>query len=315
MDYGRLVTRPFEVIARRPYLWLLGLLAGGGAAANSGGGGSSYQQQAGTNYRGPSAETLQAVWNNNWEWMVGVAAFLALIGVVLFVLGCIATGGIIHAAVEHDQGREYRLGVAWRAGYSTGWRIAGLRLLTFLLGVVPALLFGSLAIVAVAAAFNSAPVVAVAFGMLAALVGLVAIAFWIALGVAYEFAQRIVVLEAGHVAESLTAGFRMLVGHFKESAIGWLLLIALSIAGGIAMAVIAVVAVIPAGGLGFLGWALGGGTGLIVLGTFAAVFFLGVVLAAGGAYSAYMSVYWTLLFRDIRALPAPAAGQAIVPAS
>lgn len=315
MNYGRLVTRPLEIIARRPYLWLLAFLAGGGAATNSWGSGTSYQQQAGTTYTGPSAETLQAIWNNNWEWMVGILAVFALICVVLFVLGCIATGGMIRAAVEHDEGREYRLGVAWSAGYATGWRIAGLRVLTLLLGLVPALLFGTLAVVAVAGAVSSAPVVALSFGLLAALVGLVAIVFWVALGVAYEFAQRIVVLEGGHVADSLTAGFRMLFGHFKESAIGWLLLVALSIVAGIAMAIVAVMAVIPAGGLGFLGWAVGGGTGLIVLGTFAAVFFLGVVLAAAGAYSAYMSVYWTLLFRSIRALPARALGQTVVPAS
>ena len=316
MNYGKLVTKPFEIIARRPYLWLLGFLAGGAATHNSWGSGSSYQQQAGsTTYTGPDLETLQTVWNNNWEWMVGILAFFVLVGIVMFVLGCIATGGIIHAAVEHDQGRSYKLGAAWRAGYATGWRIAGLRLLTFLLGLVPAVLIGTLVIGAVAGAASSAPVAAAGFGMLAALAGLVAIVFWVALGLAYEFAQRIVVLENGHVADSLTGGFRMLLGHFKESALGWLLLIALSIVGGIAITIVTVLVAIPAGGVGFLGWAVGGGTGLIVLGTFAAVFFLGIVFAVGGAYSAYMSVYWTLLFTGIRALPARAGGGAVVPVS
>ena len=41
---------------------------------------------------------------------------------------------------------------------------------------------------------------------------------------------------------------------------------------------------------------------------------LGVLLAAGAAYSAYSSVYWTLLFRSLRALPEPAARGAIAPA-
>lgn len=315
MDYGRLVSKPLEIIAGRPYLWLLGFLAGGGAVTNSWGSSSSYQRQSHTTYTGPSAETLQAVWNNNWEWIVGILAFFALVGIVLFVLGCIATGGIIHAAVEHDQGHEYRLGIAWRAGYATGWRIAGLRLLTLLVGLVPAIFFGTLAVVAVAGAVSSAPAVAISFGILAALVGLVAIVFWIALGVAYEFAQRIVVLENRHTVESFSAGFRMLFGHFKESALGWLLVVALSILGGIALVILAVLAAIPAAGVAFLGWAAGGGTGLIILGTFAAVFFMGIVLAAGGAYSAYMSVYWTLLFGAIRGLPAREVGRAMIPTS
>jgi hypothetical protein len=45
------------------------------------------------------------------------------------------------------------------------------------------------------------------------------------------------------------------------------------------------------------------------------VFFLGVVFVAAGAYSAYSSVYWTLLFRNVRALPAPATRGAMIQAA
>jgi hypothetical protein len=56
-------------------------------------------------------------------------------------------------------------------------------------------------------------------------------------------------------------------------------------------------------------------TGAVVAGSFAVVFFLGILLIAAGAYSAYSSVYWTLLFRNVRGLPAPAARGAIAPAA
>jgi hypothetical protein len=81
------------------------------------------------------------------------------------------------------------------------------------------------------------------------------------------------------------------------------------------VAVIAVAVAIPAVAVGFGGWAIGGTTGAIVAGTVAVVFFLGVVFAVAGAYSAYSSVYWTLLFGSVRALPAPVARNAIVPAA
>jgi len=315
MNYSHLIRRTFDIVARRPYLWLLGFLAGGATTFNFSSGGTNYDHHAtsGT-HTGPSWAVLQNVWNANWEWVVGILAFLLVLGFVLFVLGCIATGGIIHAAVEHDANREYKLGTAWRAGYATVWRIAGLRLLTFLLAIVPGFLIGALVLGAVVQAMNSSAAV-VGFGLLAAAATLASMAFWLALGVAFQFAQRLVVLEDGHVAASLSTGFRLIRWHFKEVAFGWLVIVALSIGVGIASAVLAVVVAIPGIALGFGGWAIGGMTGAIVAGSFAAVFFLGILLIAASAYSAYSSVYWTLLFRNVRELPAPAARGAIAPAA
>lgn len=315
MNYGDLIKRPFEIVARRPYLWLLGLLAGGATTFNYSSGGSNYGQgnRAGE-YKGPSWAAIQAAWNGNWEWIVAILAVLAVVGIVIFILGCIATGGIIRAAVEHDANREYRLGTAWRAGYATAWRVAGLRLLTALLAIVPGLLVGTLIVATIVRAMN-ASVDAVGFGLLAALATLVSMAFWLALGVAFQLAQRLVVLEGGRVAQSLSTGFRMIRWHIKEVAFGWLILIALSIGVGIAIAVLAVVVAIPAVGLGFGGWAVGGFFGAVVAGSFGAVFFLGVMLAAAGAYSAYSSVYWTLLFQNVRAMPAPSPRGAMIPAA
>src|SRR5581483_6523508 len=169
-------------------------------------------------YHGPTWSDLQAFWSQNWEWLAAIAAVLVVAGIVLFALGCIATGGIIRAAVEHDSGREYGLGRAWRAGYSSGWRIAGLKVLTFLLAVVPAFLLAALVVSAVAGANASMVGAAVGFGLSGVLVGLISIVFWIALAVAYQFAQRMVVLEDGRVAQSLSAGFRMIPSHFPQVA-------------------------------------------------------------------------------------------------
>jgi len=315
MNYGNLVRRPFEIVARRPYLWLLGFLAGGATAFHLSGNGPGQGRHTGSGaYSGPSWAVLQAIWNENWGWMVGILAFLIVLAVVLFILGSIATGGIIHAAVEHDAGRDYRFGTAWRAGYATGWRIAGLRLLVLVVAILPGLLTGALVLGAVAGAAAS-PAAAVGFGLLAAVAFLASLVFWLALSVAFRLAQQFIVLEDGHVAESLSNGFRMLRWHLGEIVVGWLILLALSIGVGIAGAILAVAFGIPAVALGFGGWAIGGLTGAIITGSFATVFFLGIVLAAGGAYSAYSSVYWTLLFTTLRTLPAPAPGGAVAPAA
>lgn len=310
MNYRHLVRRPFEIVARRPYLWVLGLLAGGATTFNYT---SNYRADTSTNFAAPTTATFQSFWANNWEWMVALAAVAFLVAVVWFALGCIATGGIVHAAVEHDEGRDYRFASAWQAGYATGWRIAGLRLTTFLLAVAVAIIVGGLAGATAVLSTTFVPA-AVLFALMTAGAAVCAVAFWIVLGVAVEMAQRIIVLENGSVFDSLNSGFRMVRSHFKELALGWLVLIVVSIVAGIVMAMIAVGIAIPAGILGLGGWLTGGSVGLIVTGSIAAVFFVGVLLAVAGAYSAYSSVYWTLLFRSVRAMPVPAGRGAIVPA-
>src|SRR5438270_1544921 len=214
MNYGRLVRRPFEIVARRPYLWLLGILAGGASSMsfNGGGGNRGYGpgRHAGGTYTGPTGQQIQAFWNQNWEWIAAIAIAILVVGLVLFVISCIATGSIVRAAVEHDDGRDYRLGTAWKAGFPTGWRVAGLKILTFLLAAVPALLVFSLFAAAVAGASSSMVGAAVGFGLSGAALGLVALAFWLFLSVAYQMAPRMVVLENAGVAESLSSGFRMI---------------------------------------------------------------------------------------------------------
>ena len=237
-----------------------------------------------------------------------------MLGIVIFILGSIATGGIIHAAVEHDAEHEYGLRTAWRAGYATGWRIAGLRLLTIVVAIVPGIVTGTLFLAFVVGAVNS-DAAAIGFGLLGAVAFLASMAFWLTLGVAFQLAQRLVVLDGCHVAESLSKGFGMIRWHFKEVALGWLVLIALSLGVGVAFAVLAVVVAIPAFAVGLGGWAIGGMTGAIVAGSFAVVFSLGVVFVAAGAYSAYSSVYWTLLFRNVRTLPAPATRRSMIQAA
>ena len=308
MNYTNLVRRPFEIVARRPYLWLLGLLAGG-ATTYSYSGGSNYRTSAG----GPTFSTIQNFWAGNWEWIAILAATIAVIGIVLFVLGCIATGGIIHAAVEHDDGKDYRLGTAWRAGYKTGWRIAGIKLTTLVLALAAAIIVGGLA--AAAALSTGFVPAAVIFALLTAVTGLAAVVFWILLGIACELGERIIVLEDGRVFDSLAAGFRLSRAHFREVGLGWLILVVVSIAAGIAIAIAVVAIAIPAVALGLGGWVVGGQVGAVVSGSFAAVFFLGALLAVSGLYAAYSSVYWTLLYRTVRALPATAPRGAIVPAA
>ena len=308
MNYGELVRRPFQIVRRRPYLWLLGFLAGGAATYNFNFGQSSWRRSAPASYRGPDWNQVSAVWAQNWQWLVAIGAALAVLALVWFVLSCIASGGIVRAAAVHDSGRDFGLGAAWHAGMSTGWRVAGLRVLVLLLALAPAVLLGSLAAVSVGAAFAGSAAAAVLLGLLTAIGALAAAAFWLVLSVAYELGLRHLVLEDGRVAESLTAGFQAVRSRFGPVAVGWLILLGISIGAGVAFAILAVIVAIPLAAIAVAGWAAAGSTGLLFTVPFAVVFWAGAVAAAGGAYSAYSSVYWTLLFTRLGSLPARAAG-------
>src|SRR5260370_37221992 len=93
--------------AGRPSLCLWGFPAGGATPFNFSSGGTNYGHPAtsGT-YHGRSWAVLLNVWHGNWEWIVGILAVFAVIFIVMFVLGCIATGGIIHPPGGHDAGNE-----------------------------------------------------------------------------------------------------------------------------------------------------------------------------------------------------------------
>src|SRR2546428_6977603 len=111
MSYGHLIRRPFDIVARRPYLWLLGFLAGEATGFNLPSSGTNYGHPTTSgSYKGPSWTVLQNVWNANWEWVVGILACVVVLGFVLFVLSCIATGGRIWAPVERQSDPACQVG-------------------------------------------------------------------------------------------------------------------------------------------------------------------------------------------------------------
>src|SRR5260370_37484288 len=99
MRYDYLIRRPFEIVALRPYLWVLGFLAGAATAFNFSSGVTNYGHPAtaGT-YHGPSWAVLQNIWHDNSEWIVRIVALFVVVFMVMFVLGCIATGGFCAAS-------------------------------------------------------------------------------------------------------------------------------------------------------------------------------------------------------------------------
>jgi len=133
VDYGEILTRTWQITWRYKGLWVLGLLAGCGTGGGGGGGGGSG---SGWEYSADSSQIGQAMLGiPGWVWIaLGVAA-LALI-LLFLVLGVIATGGLIAAFRQADEGKDVRLGEAFRLGTRYFWRLLSFRLVMLLFGVV-----------------------------------------------------------------------------------------------------------------------------------------------------------------------------------
>jgi len=163
MNYGAIIERAARMILRYRYLWLLGLLGGESFSAPTTFArpfpaptfagpfpgpfppGATVIPGSGVYYYGPSpaptfipfpspppgAVDMRTFFSQH-AGVIAAILLAALLAIVIFlvwyfVVGPIATGGLVRAAVEHDAERSATLGKAWNAGLRTFWRILALR--------------------------------------------------------------------------------------------------------------------------------------------------------------------------------------------
>jgi hypothetical protein len=313
MNYGQLIRDAWRITWRHPFLWVLGLFAGGTASASFGSGGR------GGGYGGPPPSTigdrplpgLDMGFDSVALWMadhvgliVALAAILALIGLVWLVVSLISQGGLAGATADFASGHPSSLGRAWRIGLHLFWRYAGL----WLLLIVAVTLIGAVIAAAVALIVGLSAIVDRAVWVVApaVLVGLVLVLAGIAAGViasiVVPFAQRaIVVRDVGPLA-ALRDGWLVLRRHPGASLLVWLIDVALTVAAGLVITILMVVAVaalgIPALGL----WArFELTTPTIAYLAMAGVAVLGVLLASMSVVNTFFWSYWTIAYLRLRA--------------
>lgn len=328
MNYGAIIERAGRMILRHRYLWLLGLLGGGeafsaptGFPGSFGGPVPGSVPRSNVFYFGPSPAP-------NWipltsqggsvdmgsffsdhpgavaAIIVGVLLALVIGALFFFFLGPVSTGGLVRAAVEHDDGRPFTFGQAWQAGLRTFWRVLGLRLLEivfllFVLGILGIFVLISLAASGfTAGSFGS-------FGLVFVLIILVSIAT----EVVFTLAVRAAVMDDRTITQAIESAIALVRRRLGPVALVWVISVAISIGIAIALFVALAIIAIPFVLLGVITYAAGAGIGIpLALGILAAVV---VLLVAVGGSGAFVSVLWTLAYRRFEGEPAavaPAAG-------
>ncbi|MCC7106432.1 MAG: hypothetical protein IT307_14945, partial [Chloroflexi bacterium] len=141
-------------------------------------------------------------------------------------------------------------------------------------------------------------VVSIVGAVLGAFVAIVvAIPVIIAFGVVITFAQRAIAVEDLGPIAALGAGLRLLRGNLGTSALAWLVSLGLMIGAGLGFAIVAILALIPLGGIGAALYFTGGvGGGFVAYSVVAVVLFLLLLAAIGAFLSAYFWSYWTLVY-------------------
>ena len=281
MEYGKLLSRAWNIIWEHKFLILLGVLVALGSAGGSGTSGASNVFNQAPREGGPMPEFPGIPAPREVGPVVAVVAILAAlvavaIGVAVWVVSTIARGGLIAGANTVDAGGTSTFSQAWNAGWRKGWRLLGIGVLpaipTFLL-VVIGLVFGAAA--GGFAYLVGEDVAGLPFAGLGVIVaGLACILGPLALilGLLRTFADRACVLEDLGVFASYRRGAEVLFQNFGPALVLFLIQIAIGIG-------IAIVGFLPG----------------ILLALCCVLWPLLILFQ--GAVSAYFSTMWTLAWR------------------
>lgn len=311
MNYGALIGDSLRLTLRNRYLWFFGFFAGGT--------GTNFTFNAPSNVRNvpdglenldPGSVALStaspALLLQTGGGTVALVVALALLGLLLALvvvaLALISHAGLVRgvAALERDEApAERRFAATWRSGVNGMWRVLGLGVLLFLLGLGLLLAVALPAGVGIALVFGLTQSVA-ARVLVTVLLSLVAVALLVAifipLFIIWQLALRRTLLAGDRITGSIGGGYGMFRRNLGRSLLVWLIGLVVGFGLGIALLVAAAIV----GFLLFLPTIILAvaeiTTAAIVTGAIAGVILLALFVVASGALGTFGSAYWTLAY-------------------
>ena len=281
MDYGKLLSRAWNIVWEHKFLILLGVLVtlsgvGGGSGVSSG---ADFEWEYGNFPLTPppgmpdwEITALPALTVAVIILFVGLAL---VIGIALWVVSTIARGGLIAGANAIESGAPSDFAQAWRVGWEKGWRLLGIGVLPAIPGfILAALGLGAAAVGLYLFKVETAPRLT-NIGLVAPLAALACILVPIALVLSLlrTFANRACMLEGLGVFAAYRRGWDVLLENIGPALVLFLLQIVISIGLGIVLFLPNVVMTVCC-----VLWP--------------------VLLLVQGAMAAYFSTLWTLAWRE-----------------
>ena len=205
-----------------------------------------------------------------------VALVFFLFGSVLWVLGTISRGGLIHAVNEIELGNPTDFSDAFRAGWQKGWRLIGIGvipmipgLLLLITGLISLVTYGGFEVLSRGDFYPAGVGVFLPLIVLAAIF----LPVMLILSLLRNFANRACMLDDQDVLDAYRRGFEVLGDNLGPAVVLFLLQMALSFGIGIMMLIPGILIALCC-----LLWPL--------------------FLLIQGAFKAYYSTLWTLAWRE-----------------
>jgi hypothetical protein len=302
MDYGKILSRAWEITWRWKVLWILGFLVTLGQGW--GGGNSGYSIDSSDWPRWYVADVSTPF----WVILAIIACVAILIGIALWVISVMARGGLIAGVQQvEDEGSTSFL-KAWRVGVSRFWTLFGISILTALpililvvlgIAVLILLITGTVGIFDTSEAAGITGIVASvlccgAFCCGAILVGIV-------LDQIRVYAERAAILEGLGWIEAVKRSWEVLKNNLGPTILFWLIFLVVGLVfgavifGGLAVVItplIALFASVEPGPWIAAPICLGGLLGVLVFGLI------------GSVLETFTSATWTLAYREFTGLAA-----------
>lgn len=300
MDYGKILSRAWQITWRWKVLWIFGFLASLGSGGGGGGGGSGVNNGS----RGAGNFPNFDISPQMGGLIIGLVCLALIIGLILWVLSIIGRGALIAGVQQVEDEGQTSFGSAWRVGLSRFWTIFGIGFLAALpILIIVLVLIGVGIAVAVGAGYNFTNDVperalGVILPALACLIPLACVTVVLAVVLAQIqlYAERAAILEGHGWIEAFKRGWQVLKTHLGPTIIFWLIF--LLIGGVLAAIVVGGILALALPAMALFGNNNPNALAVVTMCGGALVGF--VILAVVGAIvQTFTSTTWTLVYRQL----------------
>jgi hypothetical protein len=241
MDYGKVLSRAWEITWRWKVLWILGFLASLGQGF--GGGNTGYQFNSEDWGRTTYVDYIPG---EVWAILAAVACLAILIGIALWVISVMARGGLIAGVQQVEDESSTSFLQAWRVGRKRFWTLFGISVLVALPILILTLILAALFIAGLVATGVTADSVERPAAILGTLVptlfcggtfccGLILVA--IVLGQIQIYADRAAILEGLGWIDAFKRGWQVLKENIGPTLVLWLIFLVIGLVVGAVIAV------------------------------------------------------------------------------
>ncbi|MHB1451242.1 MAG: DUF7544 domain-containing protein [Coriobacteriia bacterium] len=292
MDYFDLLKRAWNITWRYKALWVLGLFAGAMSGSSGGSGGSGYSGGE-EDFTSASFDRALSWASENVVLIAVVVAGLVIISIALWIIAVAALGGIAHGTNEAAEGRAVSLRDSWAAGFAKWGRTFMVQFVLGLPVLLVVALMGALLVVfglSLGGDGSMAGGAGVGLCFFFPILLAVIIAASIIIGILLPVAVRYGVLLNVTFGQAIKRAWDDLWAK-KGLFTFWLVMLLPGIAYGVAIFVVAMVALIPAGIAIFA-------EQYVVAGAFGVLMVL-LMMVPNAIYATFVHAAWTLMFRHL----------------